>query len=181
VGTGAAQLVLELRDAATGQVDVRRELGRVEIRGRDGRPAANVRPDRTLDAQFGDVIALRGLTLDPATAVRPGRDQALNVTLFWESVKPTDVSYTVFVQLLSPEGRLVTQHDGPPDEGRSPTSGWGAGEVIVDAHEVPIERTLPAGEYRLITGLYEPRSGQRLTLPDGRNFTDLASITVSAP
>lgn len=181
VGTGAAQLVLELRDAATGQVEVRRDLGRVTIRGRDGRQAANARPDRALDTRFGDVIGLRGVTLDPKSALRPGRDQALSVTLFWESLEPTDTSYTVFVQLLSSEGRLVTQHDGPPDEGRSPTSGWGAGETIVDVHSVPIDRTIPPGEYRLITGLYEPRSGQRLTLSDGRNFTELGTIAVSAP
>jgi hypothetical protein len=49
---------------------------------------------------------------------------------------------------------------------------------VVDEHAIPIDRGLPAGEYKLITGLYDPASGQRLTLPSGENFLQIATIVV---
>jgi hypothetical protein len=110
--------------------------------------------------------------------VRPGRDPQLLLTLFWKAVEPPGQSYTVFTQLIGPDGKVAAQHDGPPDGGTQPTSGWLAGDSVVDEHAIPIDRALPVGEYRLITGLYDPVTTQRLTLPSGENFLQIATITV---
>jgi hypothetical protein len=73
---------------------------------------------------------------------------------------------------------VAAQHDGPPDGGTQPTSGWIPGDNVVDEHAISIDRNLSAGEYRLITGMYDPATGQRLTQPSGENFFEIARITV---
>jgi hypothetical protein len=37
---------------------------------------------------------------------------------------------------------------------------------------------LPAGQYRLTTGLYDELTGQRLTLPDGKDAIELTTVEV---
>ncbi len=175
---GEAQLVLELRDAATGRTEVKREVQRVTIRGREGQSSSNQKPTVELDTQLGSAIALIGYTLDPGQTVRPGRDQQLLLTLFWKANAPPGQALTVFTQLLGPDGRVAAQHDGQPDGGAQPTSGWVAGDHVVDEHAISIDRNLPAGEYRLITGMYDPVTSQRLTQPNGENFFEVAKITV---
>jgi hypothetical protein len=175
---GQAQLVLELRDATTGKTEVKRELQSVTIRGREGQSIANQQPSIQLNARFGSAITLAGYTLDPGETVRRGRDQQLQVTLFWQAAEPPAEALTVFTQLLGSDGRVAAQHDGPPDDGAQPTSGWVPGDTVVDAHAIQIDRSLPAGEYKLITGMYDPKTGQRLTLPDGENYLQIATISV---
>jgi hypothetical protein len=72
-------------------------------------------------------------------------------------------------------GQIVTQGDSLPVAGFRPTTSWREGEVIVDAHMIPIPANLAAGSYRLWVGFYNPIGFERLTpfqngilLPDGR-------------
>jgi hypothetical protein len=41
---------------------------------------------------------------------------------------------------------------------------------------VPVD--LPPGDYRLIAGLYQPASGQRLTIVNGADFVELGTVAV---
>ncbi|MFQ5577228.1 MAG: hypothetical protein ACE5G8_09615 [Anaerolineae bacterium] len=88
---------------------------------------------------------------------------ALNLTLYWQTTQPLPADYTVFTQLLAPDGRFVAGHDGLPAGGSRPTSGWPAATVIADAHAIPLPDNLPPGEYRLVAGLYNS-AGTRLPL-----------------
>jgi hypothetical protein len=175
---GEANIVLELRDLGTGRTEVKREVHKVTIRGREGGSNQDQRPTVEMNAAFGPSIVLSGYTLAPGQTLRPGRDQQLLLTLFWKAVEPPGQALTVFTQLLGPDGKVAAQHDGPPDGGAQPTPGWLAGDSVVDEHAIPIDRALPAGEYRLITGLYDPVTGQRVSLSTGENFLQIATITV---
>lgn len=177
-GSGQAQLVIELRDAATGRVEAKRELQRVTIRGRETRGTSSDRPVVATSVAFGEQILLSGYTLEPRGTLRPGRDQQLRATLFWEARGTPEQNLTVFTQLLGPDGRVAAQHDAPPDNGGQPTTTWAAGDLVVDPHAIPIDRALPAGEYRLIAGLYDASNGQRVPLADGATFVELARVNV---
>ena len=48
--------------------------------------------------------------------------------------------------------------------GYLPTSQWPESEVIPDRHDIRLPGELPAGSYRLAAGLYDPVSGQRLSV-----------------
>lgn len=86
----------------------------------------------------------------------------LKLDLIWQALSETETSYRVFVHLLAPDGSILAQSDGIPANWTRPTSGWAPGEFITDSHHLSIPVDRPAGEYRLVAGLYDFASGYRL-------------------
>lgn len=124
--------------------------------------------DQPLGRAFGPAIRLVGWSSpgggEAGTWPRPNGQ--LPITLVWQSTGETEVDYTVFVQVLGPDGRLLAQHDAPPAAGAWPTSTWVAAQVVEDPHLLTLPADLPRGRYRVIAGLYDPRTGTRLK-PEG--------------
>ncbi len=85
-------------------------------------------------------------------------------------------SYKVFVHLLDANGVPRAQADVIPVNGTRPTWSWLPGEIVADEITLKIPADLPAGQYRLTTGLYDELSGKRLTLPDGSDAIELTAI-----
>ena len=83
-------------------------------------------------------------------------------TLVWQAVQPPQLDYTVFVHVLDAQGQLVAQADSVPMAGFRPTSGWHAGELIVDYHWIELPPTANRDELSLSAGLYLPQSGERI-------------------
>ena len=94
-------------------------------------------------------------------------DQALVLHLYWRAEAPLTSRYKVFAQLLAGDNRVVTQSDSFPAGGQRPTTGWLPGEVISDTHTLLLPPELPPGQYRLIAGLYQPLTGERLPVVAG--------------
>lgn len=85
-----------------------------------------------------------------------------SVTLTWQVTGPLDTDYTVFLQAWDAgTGQYVAGFDGPPVQGDYPTSLWAPGEVVIDTHPLDLS-SLPPGRYRLLAGLYNPVTGERL-------------------
>ncbi len=127
-------------------------------------------------ARLGDVATLLGATLS-ADVLRAG--ETLQVELVWRAEQETERNYHVFLHLLGPNGAVIAQSDGEPASWTRPTTGWLAGEVIVDERELILPDALPPGDYRLVGGLYEPASGDRLLLPDGESAAAIHLFTVA--
>jgi len=96
--------------------------------------------------------------------VRPS--STLLLTLYWQGVKPTPISYAVFTHLIDVSDAIHGQHDGIPAGGKRPTTGWVRGEVIVDQHVIVVDPETAPGEYRLTVGLYDPNTWARLPILD---------------
>ncbi|MBP9502542.1 MAG: glycosyltransferase family 39 protein [Candidatus Promineofilum sp.] len=84
------------------------------------------------------------------------------VTLRWYAAEAVATDYTVFLHLRDDAGQIVAQADGPPLEGWYPTSWWVTGEWVIDEHAFALPTDTPPGNYRLVTGLYDPTTGGRL-------------------
>jgi hypothetical protein len=130
------------------------------------RPDETVRPDwrpeRAARASFGDALALVGYAA-PEGGLVAGDE--VSFRLYWRAARTAPGRYTVFTHLLDADGKRVAQLDHEPRAGRSPTLDWVAGEVVAD----PYRLRLPAEgagrpPYRLLVGLYDTASGQRLPL-----------------
>jgi hypothetical protein len=104
----------------------------------------------------------------------------LQLQLIWEALRQPDADYTVFVQMLDQRNQVVAQRDAPPVSGDQPTSGWQPGEQVGDNHGLLVLPGTAPGDYRLITGMYDPQTGQRLpsSLAD---YIDLGTIRVNRP
>ena len=133
-------------------------------------------PDNILGARFTDQIDLHGYDLSEDQLV-PGR--SLDLNLFWSPRGRPMRDYTVFVHLLDEHGELRGQTDSPPTSGKYPTSVWDAGELIADLHTLSLAPDLPAGEYKLAIGLYDPDTGRRLQTIDASGNTTGDFVTIS--
>lgn len=136
------------------------ELGLVKIA-----PVAAVTavPDHPLTANFANDVALLGYDLQ----VENGQ---VRLTTYWQALRPLPVDYTIFVHLLGTDGSLIAQQDGPPQDGRYPTSIWDVGEVVVD--EVMLIWPPDGTPAQVAVGLYQLDTLERLALVgDGEGET----------
>jgi len=156
------------RMPVAGQADSLRYVafGELALRPRPG-PYPN-----PVSYRFGDRIELVGYEMAPRR-VRPG--EAVVLTLYWKSLSPTEHDYTVFTHILEPPQTIWGQEDRPPTP---PTSQWRAGEVYRETYTLRVKPETPPGFYEVEIGLYRPDTGERLRLPDGRDFLLLSRIRV---
>jgi hypothetical protein len=114
---------------------------------------------RVLGVQLGSSIQLVGYRLEPTRYV-PG--ESLQLVLYWETLDELSEDYTVFVHVVDGLGNIVAQWDSKPRQNQLPTTDWAVGEIIDDLHTVPTPPDLPAGEYRIVVGMYDWQSGTRV-------------------
>ncbi|MCB9453605.1 MAG: hypothetical protein H6672_19410 [Anaerolineaceae bacterium] len=124
-----------------------------------GRSAVVAPPEATVSTFQDGAIALAGVTLD----YQPENAQLL-VALDWYTDGTAQGDYKVFIHLLDESGAIRGQADGRPGGGTLPPGNWLPGG-FQDTFVVNLAET-PAGQYRVVMGLYDPVSGTRLA-PQG--------------
>jgi hypothetical protein len=129
-------------------------------------------PERTFTAppiphpvglRLGEWATLLGHGPLPA-ALRPG--ETFSLTLYWRADGLIPRSYTVFVHMVGPDGRIYAQQDAVPGGWTRPTTGWFPGEVIRDDYQLNVDPSAPPGTYALRVGWYDPATGQRVPVLD---------------
>jgi hypothetical protein len=85
--------------------------------------------------------------------------------------------------VLDQANHLVGQRDASP---LTPTSAWPVNKPVPDAHGVFIEPGTPPGKHRLILGLYNRETGQRLPVSEGtegqiKDFIELTEVEIIRP
>ena len=86
----------------------------------------------------------------------------LPLLLAWQPLRPAPVDYTLLLHLVGPDGVPVAQWDRPPLQDIVGTTLWREGDTLLDVYDLTLPADLPPGEYRLITGLYDLATLQRL-------------------
>jgi hypothetical protein len=137
------------------------DLGEVRIAGVH-RERQRPSPPTAKEARFGDKVRLIGYGVEGD--LRPAGEVVLS--LYWAADGPTGRPLTVFTHVLDAQEKVRGQHDGVPVDGSRPTSGWDAGEYLVDRHRLKLDPDLPPGDYALEIGLYDAASGARAPVAD---------------
>lgn len=132
--------------------------------------SARVTPD--LPARFGEQVALDGIEL---TRDEIQRGEAFVVMTYWRALARIEKDYTVFAHLVDARGEILASMDTLLLQNDLPTSRWRANDVVPHGIIMPIEPNVPLGEYRLLIGLYELATMQRLPL----DSTVLDHITIA--
>lgn len=122
--------------------------------------------DHPLNVEFPGVGTLVGYT---ANAPPYTRDHPPRLSLIWRADGAAPVDYTVFAQLISDDGMVVAQSDHAP--GGRATTGWRAGEYVLDEHTLAFNIEPRAG--RLVVGLYDAATNTRVRLADGSDAVAL--------
>jgi len=113
-------------------------------------------------ANFDNELMLYGYGLSetPLTA-----GTTIGVTLLWQALRRPLADRVVAVQLVSrSDERLWAASEGQPVDGTYPTSMWWRGEVVREQHDLLIPATIPDGLYELRVTVYDPTSGDSLTV-----------------
>jgi hypothetical protein len=133
--------------------------------------------DVEVNRELGEVGKLVGYVADGAAV---DLSQPFPIALIWQAgYADVRTSYTVFAQLLDAEGRLIAQSDSIPARGDRPTTGWRAGEHIIDMHELQFNELAAPGEAHLIVGMYDALTGQRIMLePDGPDYIEVPGVII---
>jgi hypothetical protein len=121
-----------------------------------------VKPQNTTRAVWNDSFALIGYTIDAADAAK----RNLEVTLFFNALKPMDADYTFSVKARDAKDRVWGQEDKQAGSNSYPTSLWSVGDVIVEKFYPGLNACAPAGEYRVTIEVYNPKTMQVLALTD---------------
>jgi hypothetical protein len=143
-----------------------------------GKPLTEVNPMNPAAAQFGEQVTLLGL--DWTTSESPA-DRHVYLSLYWQTLKPFNQGYKIFVQVRDAAGQTVVSADHEVFDGLLPTAAWPVDRILKDTLRVPISPEVPAGQYSLYTGLYDPASLERLPLANdssGENAVVFPNITL---
>lgn len=131
-----------------------------------------------LDASWGDAVELVGYEVE-ATRLRPG--DSLAVTLYWRGLRPVAQDYTVFVHLLDEYELIIAQRNVFHGLGLYPTSQWRPGDRLADTYVLRVPRTAYApAQARLEAGLYDHRTGLRLSTPTGQDHVRFGQIAIDS-
>jgi 4-amino-4-deoxy-L-arabinose transferase-like glycosyltransferase len=110
-------------------------------------------PPQLRPADFSAAIHLRGFGLgDPRIPTR-----SADIKLFWEVRTDPTRDYTLFVHVIGPGGRRYVQLDL-----LYPASMWIKQRFQTTHVPLALPADAPAGQYRVIIGLYDSVTGQRL-------------------
>ncbi len=120
-----------------------------------GEPAAIPAPSEPAGVTFGQDVRLVGLD-------RAGAGQEIELDLHWQAARLMERDYQVFVHVVGPDGRIVAQDDQAPGGAFYPTSAWLPGDTLVSHHRLTLPDGARPGGYRLLVGLYDRATEQRL-------------------
>ncbi|MCI0477466.1 MAG: hypothetical protein L0Y55_14565, partial [Anaerolineales bacterium] len=123
--------------------------------------SARAAPD--LPVRFAGQIALENFEL---TRDQIRRGESLAIILYWRALAPIEKDYTIFAHLVGARGEIVAGTDTPPRQGNFPTRAWRVNDWVPDGIVIQIEPDVPPGEYKLVIGLYELATMQRLVVED---------------
>ncbi len=111
------------------------------------------RPPTVLQARFGDLLELQGLSISGSLKPR----ETLHLQLYNRVLAGVDRELRIFVHLEDADGDIVAQQDALG----YPSHGWKPGDRFISFHDLKLPDVLPAGKLHLIAGLYDAVTGRR--------------------
>ncbi len=121
------------------------------------------------DAVFDGMVRYLGHDIGGAEFWRGRR---LIAHLFWEVLEQPQADLSVFIHLRDSDDNLITTWDGPialGERGYYSSLVWEPGEFISDERvfQLPDDVTATGSGYKIVIGLYDPLTNQRLPLTLG--------------
>ncbi len=118
------------------------------------------RMEEEANVSFGDSIRLAGYDWDGADLTA---GNSINLRLYWQADSTPQRDYSLFVHIV-PQGdrQPVAQWDGPPVRPSRPAYTWNEVTETLISDTISIELPASPGMYRVLLGLYDYNTGQRL-------------------
>lgn len=129
-------------------------------------------------ARFGDEIDL--LAIDQVSSTSEDGSLSLPLQFTWRARQQPRTDYTLYLHLLDAQGHYVAGIDEKLALDDYPSALWPPGEVVTDVHPAEISSLLhiPSGTYRLVAGLYDHQTMERLPITTATLPADVEGITL---
>lgn len=124
--------------------------------------------------EFGRTIDL----VDYAAPTDVADGDPFRLTLRWQAKERIAGDYSLFVHLVSPDGKIVAQRDKSLTRLGAPTSTWPIASEVRDADDLLVPIGTPPGVYEVRVGLYQPSTGERLKREGGDDEASLGRVQV---
>lgn len=118
---------------------------------------------------FGDTIRLTSFAFSSPTSTTADNTEAV-VKMQWQALTEIDESYKIFLHLLDSDGQIVAQIDTLPQQGNALTRSWLPDEIIEDDLSLIFPADSLSDDFRLIAGLYNEKTGERLLTSEGLDY-----------
>lgn len=103
--------------------------------------------------------------------------RAVRVRLFWDAKDALPESYALFVHVADPDSAApfaqTTEYPALL------TTGWDGGAWWVSDVVIPLDAGIPAGEYAINAGWFDPLSGKRLGVQGSRPWADAEIVALT--
>jgi len=130
-------------------------------------------PQQTSFSNGPDEIVMRGVQINQT-------GNTITLKSYWQAPKGIpQLNYSFFVHVvpLGTTNRQVAQQD--QQLGKRPTSTWSDPQEILEGGTLSLALpSLPPGDYAVIFGVYDSRSGVRLKLADGQTTIELTRFSI---
>ena len=131
-----------------------------------------------LNAEFGKAVTLVEVETAPASKAQPGSAVVLYAN--WQLNQPVHENYSVFIHLIDEHDVIVAQRDMHPGQGNLALAEQPAGRRWSDRYTLRLSPLTPAPRLlRWAVGLYDHKTGQRLTLSDGSDRLIFGELRLS--
>jgi len=131
----------------------------------------------TIDVQPVDYVLGNGIGLDQVQ-FSDALESSVTLTLTWQSLQPVPYNATTFIHLMGANGRLLSQVDRQPLNGRFPTSYWIPGQTITDVVTLSLSSDVCEGPLVLNLGMYTWPSLERLPVVDASGVIQPDNVIV---
>lgn len=100
-------------------------------------------------------------------------DHTLHLNTAWQQ-KANPQPLRIFIHLLDAQGNIAAQWDGLG----ATWEGWQPGDALLHTHTIPLPDDLPADNYEVRLGLYNPQTGQRWLTETDADHVVLGSVEI---
>jgi tetratricopeptide (TPR) repeat protein len=129
-------------------------------------------PTEKQEVIFGDSIKFIGYDLSPIGVRDKDKSEisggkSFQITYYWKAIGRIKKDWMAFVHFLGPDGKIAFQNDHPLYSGYNYSSDWVKGEIYKERFLVEIPEDAMPGNYRIVIGLWDPKTGERLKVKEG--------------
>lgn len=133
--------------------------------------------------RFGESIELTSIYLG-STATTPGG--YIDLSLRYRAIQQPQTDYTLFLQVIGENHRMIGQRDRSPTCDGQSTGAWKIGAEKFGTYRIPIFTDSPPGQYPLWIGMYDGNTGERLLIYDSSgallgDALSIGTVTVLPP
>ena len=133
-------------------------------------------PPTPVGASFGGALALLGVEWPGGRPPAELGSSALELRLYWESLRRPAGEPTRLVRLLGPDGVEVARLAGRPVDDYLRVRDWDRGQVVAESVRLPLDGPLPAGAYRLLVSWQLPGEAPLPVDGSGAEALELARL-----